>query len=54
VRYAGQEQPVPIAAKLIGKTTKGKLLLGYSRLPVVDYSPYVIEAKIGVEEDKQK
>ncbi len=30
------------AAKLIGKTTGGKLLFGYSRLPGVDYSPYVI------------
>jgi len=29
------------AAKLIGKTAKGKLLFGYSRLPGVDYSPYV-------------
>lgn len=31
------------AAKLIGQTTKGKLLFGYSRLPGVDYSPYVIK-----------
>jgi hypothetical protein len=31
------------AAKLIGKTTGGKLLFGYSRLPGVDYSPYVIK-----------
>ena len=31
------------AAKLIGKTTEGKLLFGYSRLPGVDYSPYVIQ-----------
>lgn len=31
------------AAKLIGKTSKGKLLVGYSRLPGVDYSPYVIK-----------
>jgi len=31
------------AAKLIGKTAKGKLLFGYSRLPGVDYSPYVIK-----------
>jgi hypothetical protein len=31
------------AAKLIGKTARGELLLGYSRLPGVDYSPYVIE-----------
>lgn len=31
------------AAKLIGKTTKGKLLFGYSRLPEVDYSPYVVK-----------
>lgn len=30
------------AAKLIGKTSEGKLLFGYSRLPGVDYSPYVI------------
>jgi hypothetical protein len=30
------------AAKLIGKTTDGKLLFGYSRLPGVDYSPYVV------------
>ena len=30
------------AAKLIGKTTGGKLLFGYSRLPGVDYSPYVV------------
>ena len=30
------------AAKLIGKTTKGRLLLGYCRLPGVDYSPYVV------------
>ena len=29
------------AAKLIGRTTRGKLLFGYSRLPGVDYSPYV-------------
>ncbi len=29
------------AAKLIGKSTRGKLLFGYSRLPGVDYSPYV-------------
>ena len=28
--------------KLIGKTAEGKLLFGYSRLPGVDYSPYVI------------
>ncbi len=27
------------AAKLIGKTARGKLLFGYSRLPGVDYSP---------------
>ena len=31
------------AAKLIGKSTKGKLLFGYSRLPGMDYSPYVIQ-----------
>jgi hypothetical protein len=31
------------AAKLIGKSTKGKLLIGYARLPGVDYSPYVIK-----------
>ena len=31
------------AAKLIGKTADGKLLFGYSRLPGVDYSPYVIQ-----------
>lgn len=31
------------AAKLIGKTSKGKLLVGYSRLPGVDYSPYVVK-----------
>ena len=31
------------AAKLIGKTATGKLLFGYSRLPEVDYSPYVIK-----------
>jgi hypothetical protein len=31
------------AAKLIGKTTDGKLLFGYSRLPGVDYSPHVVE-----------
>ena len=31
------------AAKLIGKTVRGKLLFGYSRLPGVDYSPYVIK-----------
>jgi hypothetical protein len=31
------------AAKLIGKTTDGGLLFGYSRLPNVDYSPYVIK-----------
>jgi hypothetical protein len=31
------------AAKLIGRTTGGKLLFGYSRLPGVDYSPYVIK-----------
>jgi hypothetical protein len=31
------------AAKLIGKTTGGKLLFGYSRLPGVDYSPYAIK-----------
>jgi len=31
------------AAKLIGKTAKGKLLFGYSRLPGVDYSPFVIK-----------
>jgi hypothetical protein len=29
------------AAKLIGRTAKGKLLTGYARLPGVDYSPYV-------------
>jgi hypothetical protein len=31
------------AAKLIGKTAWGKLWFGYSRLPGVDYSPYVIK-----------
>ena len=31
------------AAKLIGRSTKGKLLFGYSRLPGVDYSPYVVQ-----------
>ncbi len=31
------------AAKLIGKTTAGKLLFGYCRLPGVDYSPYVFK-----------
>jgi len=30
------------AAKLIGKSTKAKLLFGYSRLPGVDYAPYVL------------
>jgi len=30
-------------AKLIGKTARGKLLFGYSRLPGVDYAPYVIK-----------
>lgn len=30
-------------AKLLGKTTDGKLLYGYSRLPGVDYSPYAIK-----------
>ena len=29
--------------KLLGKTRGGKLLFGYSRLPEVDYSPYVIK-----------
>jgi hypothetical protein len=33
------------AAKLIGKSTEGKLLFGYSRLPGVDYSPYVPTVK---------
>lgn len=33
------------AGKLIGKTKSGKLLFGYSRLPGVDYSPYVIKRK---------
>ena len=33
------------AAKLIGKTAKGKLLFGYSRLPGVDYSPYEVNPK---------
>jgi len=32
-----------LAAKLIGKTARGKLLFGYSRLPGVDYCPYVIQ-----------
>lgn len=31
------------AAKMLGKTRGGKLLFGYSRLPGVDYSPYVIK-----------
>ena len=31
------------AAKLIGKSAKGKLLFGYARLPGVDYSPYVVK-----------
>ncbi len=31
------------AAKLIGKSSKGVFLFGYSRLPGVDYSPYVIQ-----------
>jgi hypothetical protein len=31
------------AAKMLGKTREGKLLSGYSRLPGVDYSPYVIK-----------
>jgi len=31
------------AAKLLGKTSKGDLLFGYSRLPGVDYSPHVIQ-----------
>jgi len=31
------------AAKLIGKTTGSKLLFGYSRLPGLDYSTYVIK-----------
>jgi len=31
------------AGKLLGKDAKGKLLYGYSRLPWVDYSPYVID-----------
>lgn len=30
------------AAKLIGETVRGRLLFGYSRLPGVDYSPYVL------------
>ncbi len=30
------------AGKLLGKDAKGGLLIGYSRLPWVDYSPYVI------------
>lgn len=32
------------AGKLIGKTSAGKLLFGYTRLPGVDYSPYVINS----------
>ena len=30
------------AAKLIGKTARGGLLFGYSRLPGVDYSPHSV------------
>lgn len=30
------------AAKLLGKTTSGTLLYGYSRLPGVDYTPYTL------------
>jgi hypothetical protein len=31
------------AAKLIGKSARGKLVFGYARLPGVDYSPYVLK-----------
>ena len=41
----------PTAAKLIGKTSKGKLLFGYSRLPGVDYSLYVIRPKAAKQSD---
>lgn len=39
------------AAKLIGKTTKGKLLFGYSRLSGVDYSPYVVKRESSKQTD---
>ncbi len=28
---------------MTSKNTKGKLLFGYTRLPGVDYSPYVVK-----------
>jgi hypothetical protein len=40
------------AAKLLGRTSKGGLLFGYSRLPGVDYSPYTIKKNSGDADDE--
>ncbi len=42
------------AVKMLGKTRGGKLLFGYSRLPEVDYSPYVIKRQAYKQLERSK
>jgi len=41
--YGNGLTEVNFTAKLLGRTTEGKLLYGYSRLPGVDYTPFSFE-----------
>jgi hypothetical protein len=53
--FEGQDNVFPedeFAAKLLGKTTEGALLFGYSRLPEVSFNTPILSARIPVIEQK--